>query len=259
MGGSNFQGNETKRKASYLCVEVGSTLKYEPPRKQIAKTGKQISNQDIFVGDDGSQEAAAQAQKLQARVREAKQRAIDAKEQQEMQRQQTKQVRSRVDQHFESKPPGTCGTLWAFGPLLPLTHLAAFCSVLGSACFLTVCVLLLSRFRLALCVGQSLICRLGWFYVFALRLFILFLLAVQEKDEQKVKEAKKKAEAAIAKRVAEEMGMGSVGQANGIMLTAQRIKRRVVGGSVSAYCSFGMCRGSFTVNLVRRVLSITVL
>lgn len=51
------------------------------------------ANQDVFVGDDGNQEAAAQAQKLQARVREAKQRAIEAKEQQEKQRQQTKQVR----------------------------------------------------------------------------------------------------------------------------------------------------------------------
>lgn len=58
---------------------------------------------------------------------------------------------------------------------------------------------------------------------------------MQEKAEQKAKEAKKKAEAAIAKRVAEEMGMGSVGQANGPMLTAQRIKRKVVGGQVSVF------------------------
>lgn len=56
---------------------------------------------------------------------------------------------------------------------------------------------------------------------------------VQEEAEQKAKEQKKKDEAAIAKRVAEEMGMGSVGQAQGIMLTAQRIKRKVVGEKVS--------------------------
>lgn len=45
------------------------------------------------MGDDGTEEATAQAQKLQSRVREAKQRAVDAKEQQENQRQKTKQVR----------------------------------------------------------------------------------------------------------------------------------------------------------------------
>lgn len=49
--------------------------------------------QDIFVGDDGGQEATKDAQKMQARVREAKQRAIAAKEQQENQRQQTQAVR----------------------------------------------------------------------------------------------------------------------------------------------------------------------
>lgn len=54
----------------------------------------------------------------------------------------------------------------------------------------------------------------------------------QEEAEQKAKEAKKKAEAAIAKRVAEEMGMGSVGQTQGIMLTAQRIKRKMAGEHV---------------------------
>eukprot|EP00903_Cladosiphon_okamuranus_P017842 g16420.t1 len=112
------------------------TLDYASADAQLALA------EDIFVGDDGSQDATAQAQKLQARVREAKQRAIDAKDELEMQQQQTK----------------------------------------------------------------------------------------QEEAEQKAKEAKRKAEAAIAKRIAEEMGMGGVGQANGLFLTAQRIKRKIVGG-----------------------------
>ena len=48
--------------------------------------------QDVFAGDDG-QEATAEAQKLQqARVREAKQRAMDAKKEEEKRRQQTEQV-----------------------------------------------------------------------------------------------------------------------------------------------------------------------
>lgn len=50
----------------------------------------------MLVGDDGNQEAAAEAQKLQARVREAKQRAIEAKEQQRKQQRQTKEVSHRT-------------------------------------------------------------------------------------------------------------------------------------------------------------------
>lgn len=62
--------------------------------------------QDIFVGDDGGQDATKDAQKMQARVRAAKQRAIAAKEQQEHQRQQTKAVRSsHVDVSTYSFPP----------------------------------------------------------------------------------------------------------------------------------------------------------
>lgn len=81
-------------------------------------------------------------------------------------------------------------------------------------------------------------------------------MAVQEEAEQKARESKAKAEAAIAKRVAEEMGMGSVGQANGITLTAQRIKRKIVGGNVSAlYCSSGVCveRGSHQNSLLSNI------
>lgn len=71
---------------------------------------------------------------------------------------------------------------------------------------------------------------------------VLLAVRVQEEAEQKAREAKKKAEAAIAQRVAEEMGMGSVGQAKGLMLTAQRIKRKVVGGQVSV-CPEGRVYG----------------
>ncbi|CAM9663007.1 unnamed protein product [Ectocarpus sp. 4 AP-2014] len=51
----------------------------------------------------------------------------------------------------------------------------------------------------------------------------------KEKAAQKAKEAKAKAELDAARRVAEEMGMGSVGKADGIRLAAHRIKRKVVG------------------------------
>lgn len=44
-------------------------------------------------------------------------------------------------------------------------------------------------------------------------------------------------EAVLAKRFAEEMGMGSVGKPNGIMAVAARIKRRIVGGKVSPWSS----------------------
>ncbi|CAM9947978.1 unnamed protein product, partial [Ectocarpus sp. 13 AM-2016] len=51
----------------------------------------------------------------------------------------------------------------------------------------------------------------------------------KEKAAQKAKEAKAKAELDAARRVAEEMGMGSVGKADGIRLAAHRIKRKVAG------------------------------
>ncbi|CAM9417452.1 unnamed protein product, partial [Hapterophycus canaliculatus] len=106
--------------------------------------------EDMLTGDEGGQEAAAEAQKLQARVREAKQRAMDAKEQQKKQQRQTK----------------------------------------------------------------------------------------EEAAAQKAKEAKAKAEVDMAKRVAEEMGMGNVGTSNNIMLTAKRIKRKIVGGKTTYGANF---------------------
>lgn len=55
---------------------------------------------------------------------------------------------------------------------------------------------------------------------------------LQEKAAQKAKEARAKAELDAARRVAEEMGMGSVGKADGIRLAAHRIKRKVAGTKV---------------------------
>lgn len=67
-------------------------------------------------------------------------------------------------------------------------------------------------------------------------------MTLQEEAAQKAKEEKRKAEAAIAKKVAEEMGMGSVGKAQGVMLTAQRVKRKVLGEKVRHNISNNLLR-----------------
>lgn len=54
----------------------------------------------------------------------------------------------------------------------------------------------------------------------------------QEEAAQKAREAKAKAEVEIARRVAEEMGMGSVGKGHGVLLAAQRIQRKMAGEKV---------------------------
>lgn len=66
-----------------------------------------------------------------------------------------------------------------------------------------------------------------------------------------------KNEAAIARRVAEEMGMGSVGKADGLLATAKRMQRKIAGGTVSYNDIFlttrkkGCCRDQGTIRFPR--------
>lgn len=79
---------------------------------------------------------------------------------------------------------------------------------------------------------------------------LLLALLLQEKAAQKAREAKAKAELDAARRVAEEMGMGNVGKADGIRLAAHRIKRKVVGSKVR---HMGSCSSLRTVNVITLV------